>query len=90
MDEQTRREEARKRAVQLRGFYQHLAAYVVVNAVLLAINLVTSPGRYWFFWPLFGWGIGVAFHALSVFGGLWGKTWEKRKIKELMDRDGQG
>ena len=49
------------------GFYIHLAVYVVVNIVLVAINLTHSPQYLWFLWPLFGWGIGVFFHAAGVF-----------------------
>jgi hypothetical protein len=50
---------------------------------------MTSPGYWWFLWAMFGWGIGVGFHALGVFGPnlLFGKDWEDRKIKELMDKD---
>ena len=87
MDEQVRYEEAKKRVSEIRGFYHHLAAYVVINAALVLINLLTSPRDLWFMWPLLGWGIGVALHALSVFGGLWGKAWEERKINEIMGKD---
>jgi uncharacterized membrane protein len=87
MDEQARYEDAKKRVTEIRDFYQHFSVYLVVNAALVALNLLTSPGYFWFVWPLFGWGIGVAFHALSVFGGFWGRSWEDRKIKEIMDRD---
>ena len=36
-------------------------------------------------WPALGWGVGIAFHAISVFGI--GKSWEERKIRELMEKD---
>jgi hypothetical protein len=39
---------------------------VLVNLLLLAINLLVTPGRLWFLWPLAGWGVGVIFHAVSV------------------------
>ena len=52
----------------VKEFYTHLVIYVVVMAVLVVINLVTSPGYIWFIWPLIGWGIGVFFHAASTFG----------------------
>ncbi len=60
-------EEARDRAEQKLGFYIHLAAFIVVNALLTAIDLTTSPDKLWFFWPLGGWGIGLALHAVQVF-----------------------
>jgi len=87
MDEQVRYEEAKKRVSEIRGFYQHLTAYVVISAALVAINLLSSPEYLWFVWPLLGWGVGVALHALSVFGGLWGKAWEEQKISEIMGKD---
>jgi hypothetical protein len=43
----------------------HAGAYVLVNAVLAAINL-SSGGDLWFQWPLLGWGAGVAYHAWVV------------------------
>ena len=52
------------------GFYIHLTAYVVVNALLVAINLVTSTGYLWFKWPLLGWGVGILTHAIVVFALL--------------------
>ncbi len=87
MDEQTRYEDAKKRVGEIKEFYQHLITYVVVNAALFVINMLTSPQYLWFVWPLAGWGIGVALHALTVFGRFWGKGWEDRKIRELMEKD---
>jgi hypothetical protein len=89
MDEQERYERAKRRVEEIRGFYGHLTAYVVVNAVLVALNLMTSPRYLWFRWPLFGWGIGLVLHAFSVFGAgrLFGPEWERRKIKEIMERE---
>ena len=88
-DEANRYERARKRVREIRGFYSHLAIYLIVNAGLLAINLLTSPFSLWFYWPMLGWGIGVAVHGVSVFGlaGLLGPEWEEREIRKLMDRD---
>ena len=70
--QETRYESAKKRVEALRGFYVHLTVYVLVNLLLCAINLLTSPDSLWFYWPLLGWGIAVALHALRVFGaGRW-------------------
>ena len=54
----------------------------------MSINVIVSPDGLWFFWPLMGWGIAVALHALRVFGaGRWfGADWEERKIDELMEQ----
>lgn len=53
-----------------KAFLAHLAAYMAVNAVLLAINATQAlePGEtreWWALWPLAGWGIGVAAHAFA-------------------------
>ena len=50
-------------------------------------SISTSPDILWFYWPLFGWGIGMATHAVRVFGfGRWfGPDWEEKKIKEIME-----
>lgn len=78
--------DARRQVGKLRGFYTHLLVFALVNTGLLAINLITSPGRFWFFWPLLGWGIWLALHAVGTFSrGRWlGTDWEERKLRELM------
>jgi hypothetical protein len=49
-----------------RGFMIHAAAYLGVNALLIIINLAATPGKYWFYWPLLGWGLGLVGHAFGV------------------------
>ncbi len=73
----------------IRGFYIHASMYVLVNGLLIVNNLLTSPHIYWFIWPTIGWGVGLAAHALAVYGihGLWGAEWEQRKIKEIMEKN---
>lgn len=48
-----------------RGFFIHLTVYVLVNALLVAVNLVYSPKHLWFFYVLLGWGIGILMHYLN-------------------------
>ena len=86
MDEQARYDRAKKRVEEIKEFYQHLVTYLLVNAFLAVVNLLTFPGHLWFFWPLIGWGLGITIHAATVFGPgrFWGPEWEERKIKELM------
>ncbi len=40
-------------------FNIHLTAYIIVNALLTAYNLLSVPTLYWFVYPLIFWGIGV-------------------------------
>lgn len=55
----------------------HLFAYVAANALLIAINLVETPGSVWFLAPLAGWGIGVALHAFAAYRGITRRTVER-------------
>ena len=64
-DRQQRRAATLKAAGKL-SLYIHLAIYVAVNALLVVINLTASPGYHWFWWPILGWGIGLALHALLL------------------------
>jgi hypothetical protein len=83
-----RYDRAKKRVEEIKGFYTHAIVYILVNAFLIILNLMTSPGQYWFQWPLLGWGIGLFFHGLSVFvfGRFLGPEWEEKKIRQIMDR----
>ncbi|MFH1501654.1 MAG: 2TM domain-containing protein [Candidatus Eisenbacteria bacterium] len=89
MDDQTGYERAKKRVEELKGFYHHLLVYVLVNLFLFVLNVLTSRGDWWFYWPLLGWGVGLGAHAASVFAGrgFWGKEWEERKIKQIMEKE---
>lgn len=73
---------------KLKGFYLHLAQYVVVIAALCAINLLTTPHRLWFYWAALGWGIGILAHAATIFGWLpfLGGDWEKRQVEKRLGR----
>lgn len=48
------------------GFGYHLTAYLAVNAILIWINMDVFPQQAWAQWPIIGWGIGLAFHGLSL------------------------
>lgn len=67
MDEKQRYKAAQKRVEAKLGFYIHAFIYLIVNGVLMAVDLSTSPDKTWFIWPLLGWGIGLLGHALLVF-----------------------
>jgi len=86
-DEKLKR--AKNKVQELKGFYSHLLTYLVINVVMIIINLVTNPHHLWFYWVTVFWGIGLIFHALSVFGKrrILGDDWEEKKIKEYMDKD---
>ena len=53
------------------------------------MNMITSPDTLWFYWPLLGWGIGVAIHAFAMVteGRLLGPEWEQKKVHEILQRE---
>ena len=77
-----------KRVEKLKEFYQNLASYCIVIPFLIFINLRFSPGFHWFWFPMFGWGIGLTFHFLEVnnYNVFLGKNWEEKKIEQLMKK----
>lgn len=84
-EEQLAYEKASKRVKELKDFYGNLISYCVFIPFLFFINWRTSPNYYWAFWPMFGWGIGVAMHALKTFGI--GQDWEEKQIKKYMEKE---
>ena len=82
-------ERAHQRMVRIKEFYQNLMAYCLVIPLLAFINLYTAPQFLWFLFPMFGWGLGLAFHGMDAYqyNPFLGKNWEDRKIRELMDEN---
>jgi signal transduction histidine kinase len=64
---------ARRRAAAELSFYAHLQTYLGVIAFLAFINIMTTWYP-WFLWPAGGWGLGLFFHYMGVFGS--------RRLKE--------
>ncbi|MFC2038457.1 2TM domain-containing protein [Chloroflexota bacterium] len=60
--------QAKKRVEEKKGFYWNLAAYLVVNPVLVLIWAFAAGGGYpWFLWVIGGWGMVLLFQFLAVF-----------------------
>lgn len=89
MTEHDKTRRAAEHVDALMGFYVHLAVFVIVNALLVLINWMASPGDWWVQWPLLGWGIGVAAHGLAVLGQRRRGPvlrWRLRKIRQVRER----
>lgn len=88
MDQSEEYHEAKRKVAKLKGFYQHLGFFVVINAILIAINLIMSPDSLWFYWVTIFWGIAVVWQAYDVFGNerMLGKDWEEKKIQDYMEK----
>jgi len=89
---------AKKRVEELKGYYWHMAAYVIVNTFISVSNVVKDVRRgdtidealfdfdnfsLWLWW-----GIGVVFHTYKMFGArllFMNKDWEDKKIEKYMN-----
>ena len=88
---------AKYRVERIKGFYVHVAVYLVIN-----IAIIFGLMRFWGlnnwspqFWSLerfstaIIWGIGVVIHAGIVFKApkFFGYEWEKRKLEKFMNEE---
>jgi len=94
---------AQHRVKQLKGFYQHLTAYVIVNTLLLLFSgritfillskeaLGNPDFLEWINWNILGtpiiWGFVVLIHAASVFLKGPFKKWEEQQIQKILDKE---
>jgi uncharacterized membrane protein YdbT with pleckstrin-like domain len=80
--------QAKKIARQKVAFIRHFITYIIVLAVLAAINNLTSRGYQWWLWIALFWGIGIFINFLNAYlfrgGGL--KSIEKQLIQKEMER----
>lgn len=68
VDEAALRQRAFKHLQDKRGLMAHALAYCTVNLLLVVLWYATGAPFFWPLFPIFGWGIGLAFHTWSV---LW-------------------
>jgi len=92
--------QAKKKVKVIKGFYSHLAVYIIINGFITISKIIRNIANgdsfidamfdigTLFIW--IPWGIGVLIHGLvvfEVFSFVLGKNWEERKIKELMEKE---
>ncbi len=80
---------AKKRVEKLKGFYIHLALYILMVPVFIYLNFLSRAGFPWALFPIVGWGIGLSSHAVQTFNynPFFGRNWEERKIRQYMEKD---
>jgi 2TM domain len=76
------REEAVTDLRKRRELAGHVIAFAMVNTFLVIIWYVSGAGFFWPVFPIFGWGIGLVFHAWDV---LWPQPSETA-VRNAMDR----
>ncbi|MEN1785166.1 MAG: 2TM domain-containing protein [Bacteroidota bacterium] len=84
--EEKRYIKAKEHVENLKSFYGHLISYACVIPFLWWLNFKTTDFL-WAIFPTVGWGFGVIGHGLEASGRnpFWGKQWEEKKIRELME-----
>ncbi|MBT8291835.1 MAG: 2TM domain-containing protein [Eudoraea sp.] len=95
IDNQNKLERAKKRVDAIKGFYIHLAVYILINSFILVniyIRTMAEGESFWKFSTFFTiifWGIGLFFHWAHVFNfnPLFGKKWEERQIQKYIEKD---
>jgi len=92
MNEDYLYEEAKKRVNRKKGFYRHLAVYLVVNTVMF-FTVFSNEGTFNWLYPAAFWGIGLAIHYFSVFGlpgsnRVGGTDWEAKEIRKEIEKMG--
>ncbi|KRD12802.1 hypothetical protein ASE21_02520 [Flavobacterium sp. Root901] len=90
---------AYRKVKRLKGFYSHLRVYIIVNIIIIIANLnrnifganIHESGLMdWeTYSTAFFWGIGLAAHAMSVFGRdlFFSDNWEQKKIQKYMEKE---
>ena len=86
--EDKRYQKAREKVEAIKGFFGNLVAYCLVIPFLVWLNWRTTAFP-WAIFPAVGWGFGLVMHGMEAYGynPLWGRRWEERKIRELMEKD---
>ena len=85
---------AKDRVEKIKGFYNHLAVYIIINLVITGFKLSNNLGSWKEFtnelfsfdtlssWTI--WGIVLLIHLFAV---TVGRGWEERKIEALMKKE---
>jgi hypothetical protein len=90
-------ENAKRKMTILKGFYIHLLVFIGVNILLWFMQANWDGGtpdfRYWLrLNSTYFWGAGIFAHGVYTFytvklNGKLFKSWEEKKIKEIMEKE---
>ncbi|MEZ4503094.1 MAG: 2TM domain-containing protein [Dehalococcoidia bacterium] len=79
---------AKLRVKQIRVWIILGGIYAVMIPVFFFIDITTGGGIEWAHWATLGCLLGFAIHTGVVWAPAFGRQWEDRKIRELMEREG--
>lgn len=65
--EMAAREREAKRIARRQWFWLHFAVFATTQTLLIVIWALSSASYPWYIFPLFGWGILIAAHAIFAF-----------------------
>lgn len=85
LSDQELHEQAKKRVDIKMGFLVHLLVFVCVNTGLYLLNGVLG-GAHWHFFPLWGWGLGLAIHGVVTLASLSGQGLRQRMMAQELER----
>lgn len=57
----------RKKIKRKKEFYSQVFSWAIFSAILLFVNLRTSPYHFWFIYPFLGWGLSIVFQAKEIY-----------------------
>ena len=79
---------AEKRVDEKISFYRHLYSFIGVNVLFFIMNIVFSPGEWWFYWVTAFWSIGLLIHFLKtfVFSKKLDEDYRDRMIEKEMEK----
>lgn len=70
----------------VKKFYIHLGRYVIVIALLSALNYLKTPNHLWVIWVAVGWGIGLTLQGMRIFTNLLGPEWERKQVEKYLGK----
>ena len=77
---------ARKRGSAKLGWYTHASLYLVINHGMFAMSTSGFGSRSWSPFPLFGWGLGLALHGISVLVPGAGSGLRERMVQQEREK----
>ncbi|WP_438962009.1 2TM domain-containing protein [Nonlabens sp.] len=83
------REKATRKLKYIKGFYNHLIIFMIMNLIFLTLVLYIDFNiNYFINFFVLPWAMGIFVQWVLVFkwNPFTGKDWEKRKIQEYLDK----